>query len=114
MGELNNIEKLFMEVRKDEDELLDLLTKVHDDLPKLDKKKLDEDMDDICKRIRECAHKLRPMDALHSPQDHKSEKVHSDPSSSQHNPVMVTWLWFLCVGLPDWQSGKEKRITLEL
>lgn len=80
MGELNNIEKLFVEVRKDENELLDVLTKVHGDLRKLDKM-LDQDMDD--------------MDALHSSQDHKSEKVHSDPSSSQHNPVRLTWVWFI-------------------
>ncbi|TKY65542.1 Disease resistance RPP13 protein 4 isoform X1 [Spatholobus suberectus] len=44
-------------------------------------------MDGICKRIRERAHKLLPMDAFESSEDDKSSQIlHSSyPSSTQHN-----------------------------
>ncbi|RDX91326.1 Disease resistance RPP13-like protein 4, partial [Mucuna pruriens] len=90
--ELNKIKEVFMRVKKNEDELLDILTEVDGHLRKLEKKKLDEKMDGICKRIRDCAHKLLPMDAFDpSEKDQKSiEIVQShDSSSSQHNNQLL-------------------------
>ncbi|KAG5092608.1 hypothetical protein JHK82_051386 [Glycine max] len=63
--------------------MLDTLAEVDGHLRKLDKKRLDQEMDGICKRIRECAHKLLPMDD-YDEEDHKSSEIlHS--SSTQHN-----------------------------
>ena len=66
-----------MRVKKNEDELLDTLTEIDGHLRKLDRKMLDEDMDGICKRIRDCAHKLLPMDAF-------DDSLHPSSSSVQH------------------------------
>ncbi|KAH1044923.1 hypothetical protein GYH30_026248 [Glycine max] len=61
MRELNSINELFMRVKKKEEELLDILAEVDEHLHKLDRKRL-EDMVGICKRIRDSAHKLLPME----------------------------------------------------
>ncbi|KAG5095668.1 hypothetical protein JHK84_051256 [Glycine max] len=63
--------------------MLDTLEEVDGHFRKLDKKRLDQEMDGICKRIGECAHKLLPMDD-YDEEDHKSSEIlHS--SSTQHN-----------------------------
>ena len=62
--DVNKIEDVFVRVKKNEEELLDTLAEVFDHLRKLDRRKLDEDMDGICKRIRDSAHKLLPMDGF--------------------------------------------------
>lgn len=83
MWELNKINDVFMRVKKNEEEMLDTLEEVDGHFRKLDKKRLDQEMDGICKRIRECAHKLLPMDD-YDEEDHKSSEIlHS--SSTQHN-----------------------------
>lgn len=74
---LNKINDLFVRVKKNEDELLDTLTEIDGHLRKLDRKMLHEDMDGICKRIRDCAHKLLPMDAF-------DDSLHPSSSSVQH------------------------------
>lgn len=83
---LNKIKDVFMGVRQNEDELLDVLVELDGHLRKLDKKKLDEEVDDICKRISDSALKLLPVE--NENKDEKSEKVPSDdddPSSSQQH-----------------------------
>ncbi|KAG4937167.1 hypothetical protein JHK85_052086 [Glycine max] len=83
---LNKIKDVFMGVRQNEDELLDVLVELDSHLRKLDKKKLDEEVDDICKRISDSALKLLPVEDENK--DEKSEKVPSDdddPSSSQQH-----------------------------
>ncbi|KAG5092610.1 hypothetical protein JHK82_051388 [Glycine max] len=82
---LNKIKDVFMGVRQNEDELLDVLVELDGHLRKLDKK-LDEEVDDICKRISDSALKLLPVEDENK--DEKSEKVPSDdddPSSSQQH-----------------------------
>lgn len=51
-----------MRVKKNEDELLNKLVEVDGHLHKLDGKRLDVEIDSICKRMRDFAHKLLPMD----------------------------------------------------
>ncbi|RDX91383.1 Disease resistance RPP13-like protein 4, partial [Mucuna pruriens] len=89
--ELNKIKEVFMRVKKNEEELLDTLNEVDGHIRKLDRKRLDEEMDGICKRIRDSAHKLLPMDAFHSSQqDHNTQILHShDPSSTHHNNQLL-------------------------
>ncbi|WVZ08603.1 hypothetical protein V8G54_021949 [Vigna mungo] len=85
--DLNRIKDVFVEVKKNEEKLLDTLVEVYGNLPKLDRGKLDQDMDDICKRIRDCAGKLVPMHAFDDSskeEDHKGgETVHSSQESWQ-------------------------------
>lgn len=59
---LNKINDLFVRVKKNEDELLNKLVEVDGHLHKLDGKRLDVEIDSICKRMRDFAHKLLPMD----------------------------------------------------
>ncbi|BAT83657.1 hypothetical protein LR48_Vigan03g053800 [Vigna angularis] len=58
--DLNRIKDVFVEVKKNEEKLLDTLAEVYVHLHRLDRKKLDEDMEGICKRIRDSAHNLLP------------------------------------------------------
>ncbi|XP_022635881.1 uncharacterized protein LOC111241514 [Vigna radiata var. radiata] len=57
---LNNIKDVFVEVKKNEEKLLDTLAEVYDHLHRLDRKKLHQEMEGICKRIRDSAHNLLP------------------------------------------------------
>ncbi|KAK7394788.1 hypothetical protein VNO78_15327 [Psophocarpus tetragonolobus] len=84
--ELNRIKDLFMRVKEKEDELLDTLAEVDGHLHKLESKKWDQDIDGICKRIRECANKLLPKDDS-SEEDHRNGQIlhSSHPSSTQLN-----------------------------
>ncbi|XP_014519570.1 uncharacterized protein LOC106776602 [Vigna radiata var. radiata] len=58
---LNNIKDVFVEVKKNEEKLLDTLAEVYDHLRKLDRRKLNEDMHNICKSIKDSALTLLPM-----------------------------------------------------
>ncbi|QCE12336.1 probable disease resistance protein At5g47260 [Vigna unguiculata] len=60
-SDLKKIEDVFVRVKKKEEVLLDTLAEVYDHLRKLDRGKLDEDMDGICQRIRDSAHNLLPI-----------------------------------------------------
>nr|XP_007139887.1 hypothetical protein PHAVU_008G066900g [Phaseolus vulgaris]ESW11881.1 hypothetical protein PHAVU_008G066900g [Phaseolus vulgaris] len=75
--------------------LLDTLAEVYDHLRKLDRRKLDEDMDDICKRIRDSAHKLLPMDGFvdsSKEENHNGgQKFHSSQQLQQ--PLQKKWTW---------------------
>jgi len=85
--DLNKIKDVFVRVKKNEEELLDTLAEVHAHLCKLERKKLDEDMDDICKRIKDSAHKLVPVDAFDDSSkedDHKGGQIfHSSQQLQQ-------------------------------
>ncbi|KAK7374237.1 hypothetical protein VNO80_07664 [Phaseolus coccineus] len=91
--DLNKIKNVFVRVKKNEEELLDILAEVYDHLHKLDRSKLDEDMDDICKRIKYSAHKLVPMDAFDDSskeEDHKGGQIfHSSQQLQQ--PHQMSW-----------------------
>ncbi|XP_068484918.1 disease resistance RPP13-like protein 4 [Phaseolus vulgaris] len=91
--DLNKIKDVFVRVKKNEEELIDTLAEVHAHLRKLDRKKLDEDMDFICKRIRDSAHKLLPMDAFddsYKEEDHKGNQIfHSSQELQQ--PHQKIW-----------------------
>ncbi|KAK7367067.1 hypothetical protein VNO80_09075 [Phaseolus coccineus] len=91
--DVNKIKDVFVKVKKNEEELLDILAEVYDHLQKLDRKKLDEDMDDICKRIKDSAHKLVPMDAFDDSfkgEDHKGGHIfHSSQQLQQ--PHQKSW-----------------------
>jgi len=105
---LNKIKDVFVRVKKNEEELLDTLAEVYEQLRKLERRKLDEDMhriwkferrkldeemDGICKRIRECAEKLVPMDGF----DESSKKKDPmpaqifQPSQELHQPLQTSW-----------------------
>ncbi|KAL2330353.1 hypothetical protein Fmac_017934 [Flemingia macrophylla] len=76
--ELENISELCLKVKRNEDELLDTLTEVYGHLGRLDKKRLDEEMDDICNKIRRSAQILLPME------EHQIQQS-SHSSSTQYN-----------------------------
>ncbi|WVZ05047.1 hypothetical protein V8G54_018393 [Vigna mungo] len=57
---LNNIKDVFVEVKKNEEKLLDTLAEVYDHLHRLESKKLHQDMHSICESIRDSAHNLLP------------------------------------------------------
>ncbi|KAL2330349.1 hypothetical protein Fmac_017930 [Flemingia macrophylla] len=78
--ELENMSELFLKVKRNEDELLDTLTEVYGHLGRLDRKRLDEEMDDICQKIRHSAHKLLPME------EHQIQQS-SHSSSTQYNNI---------------------------
>ena len=86
---LNKIKDVFERVKKNEEELLDRLAEVYDHLRKLERRKLDEEMDGICKRIRDSAHKLVPMDES-SEEDHKAAQIFQ-PSQDLQQPHMESW-----------------------
>ncbi|KAK8466335.1 hypothetical protein PHAVU_008G066501 [Phaseolus vulgaris] len=91
--EVNKIKDVFARVKKNEEELLDTLAEVHGHLRKLDRRKLDEDMDDICKRIIDSAHKLLPMDAfddLSKEEDHKGGQIFHTSQQLQQ-PHQKSW-----------------------
>ncbi|WVZ08608.1 hypothetical protein V8G54_021954 [Vigna mungo] len=76
---LNNIKDVFVVVKKNEEKLLDTLAEVYNHLHRLDRKKLDEDMKHICKRIRDSADNLLSKDAsdeLSKEEDHKGGKIY--------------------------------------
>ncbi|WVZ08605.1 hypothetical protein V8G54_021951 [Vigna mungo] len=76
--DLSKIKDVFVRVKKNEEELLDILAEVYGHLHKLDREKLNEDMDGICERIRDSAHNLLPKDAfneLSKMEDHSSEEL---------------------------------------
>ncbi|XP_027929801.1 uncharacterized protein LOC114186009 [Vigna unguiculata] len=76
--DLNRIKDVFVRVKKKEEELLDTLAEVYGHLRKLDRGKLDEDMDGICKRIRDSARKLLPDDGFdesYKKEDEKGGKI---------------------------------------
>ncbi|ESW11882.1 hypothetical protein PHAVU_008G067000 [Phaseolus vulgaris] len=91
--DLNKIKDVFVRVKKNEEELLDTLAEVYDHLRKLDYRKLGEDMNGICKRIRDSAHKLLPMDAFddsYKEEDHKGDQIfHSSHELQQ--PHQKSW-----------------------
>ncbi|ESW11880.1 hypothetical protein PHAVU_008G066800 [Phaseolus vulgaris] len=93
--DVNKIKDVFVRVKKNEEELLDISAEVYDHLRKLDRRKLDEDMDDICKRIKDSAHKLVPMDAFDDSskeEDHKGGQIfHSSQPLQQ--PNQKSWIW---------------------
>ncbi|KAK7374211.1 hypothetical protein VNO80_07638 [Phaseolus coccineus] len=72
--DLNKIAGVFVRVKKNEEDLLDTLAEVHYHLRKLDRRKLNKDMDGFCKRIKNSAHKLVPMDAF---DDSSKEEDHN-------------------------------------
>jgi len=87
--DLNKIKDVFVRVKKNEEELLDILAEVHAHLCKLDCRKLGEDMNGICKRIRDSAHKLLPMDAF---DDSSKEEDHKGGQSQQlQQPHQKSW-----------------------
>jgi len=76
--DLNKIKDVFVEVKKKEEELLDTLAQVYDHLRKLERVKLDEDMDGICNRIRDSALMLLPtlvFDDSYKDDDNKGGKI---------------------------------------
>ncbi|KAL2330348.1 hypothetical protein Fmac_017929 [Flemingia macrophylla] len=74
--ELENMSELFLKVKRNEDELLDTLTEVYGHLGRLDKKRLDEEMDDICNKIRHSAQILLPMEEHQIQQSSHSSSTH--------------------------------------
>jgi len=85
---LNKIKDVFVRVKKNEEELLDTLAEVYGHLRKLEQRKLDEEMDEICKRIRDSAQKLVPMDGFDESskeEDHKPAQIFQ-PSQHFHQP----------------------------
>ncbi|QCE12294.1 disease resistance protein RPM1 [Vigna unguiculata] len=88
--ELNKIRKLFEKVKNNEQELLHTLSKVDGHLRTLDSKRLNQDMNDICKRIRDSAQKLLPKGDFddssgEEDDDRRVILLHpSRPSSKQH------------------------------
>ncbi|XP_047160240.1 uncharacterized protein LOC124830528 [Vigna umbellata] len=80
---LNKIKDVFVEVKKNEEKLLDTLAEVHDHLRRLDRRKLHQDMHSICKSIKDSALALLPMlvfDDSNKEEDHRGDKI----SHSQH------------------------------
>ena len=62
-------------------------------LRKLERRKLDEEMDGICKRIRDSAEKLVPMDGFDESskeEDHKPAQIFL-PSQHLHQPHQESW-----------------------
>ncbi|XP_027927505.1 uncharacterized protein LOC114184393 [Vigna unguiculata] len=75
---LNKIKDVFVEVKKNEEKLLDTLAEVYDHLRRLNRRKLHEDMDGICNRIRDYALMLLPtlvFDDSFKDEDHKGGKI---------------------------------------
>lgn len=100
MSQLDNIKELFMTVKRNEDELLDVLTVIDGHIRNLDKNKFDQEIEKICQRIKESTEKLLPKGDIQggaredldssgvTSHDEKWKKVLSDPSSSQqHNEL---------------------------
>ncbi|XP_027926693.1 uncharacterized protein LOC114183764 [Vigna unguiculata] len=81
--DLNRIKDVFVRVKKNEEELLDTLAEVYGHLRRLDRGKLDEDMDGICKRIRDCSRKLLPKDGFDESYKEEDEKGVKISHSSQ-------------------------------
>ncbi|XP_047161756.1 uncharacterized protein LOC124831723 [Vigna umbellata] len=76
--DLKRIKDVFVEVKKNEEKLLDKLAEVYGHLQRLDRKKLDEDMEGICKRIRDSAHNLLPtlvFDDSYKEEDDRGAKI---------------------------------------
>jgi len=84
---LNNIKYVFVRVKKNEKQLLDTLAEVYEHLRKFERRKLDEEMNGICKRIRDSAEKLVPMDGFDESskeEDHKPAQIfHSSQELQQ-------------------------------
>jgi len=90
---LNKIKDVFERVKKNEEELLDRLAEVYDHLRKLERRKLDEEMDGICKRIRDSAQKLVPMDGFdesYEEENHKAAQIFQ-PSQDLQQPHPESW-----------------------
>ncbi|KAL2330327.1 hypothetical protein Fmac_017908 [Flemingia macrophylla] len=85
--ELENMSELFLKVKRNKDELLDTLTEVYGHLGRLNRKRLDEEMDDICQKIRHSAHKLLPMEEhqILLPMEEHQIQQSSHSSSTQYN-----------------------------
>ena len=90
---LYKIKDVFERVKKNEEELLDRLVEVYGYLRKLERRKLDEEMDGICKRIRYSAQKLVPMngfDESSKEEDPKPAQIFQ-PSQHLHQPHQESW-----------------------
>jgi len=101
-SQLDQIKDLFMAVKSNGDELLDTLTLLDRHLrsideDNIDKEKFESDIDTIFRRIKDSTEKLLPKgwasqgeiqtsvsSKVTASQDHKTRKLHSAPSSSQH------------------------------
>ncbi|XP_014511477.1 disease resistance RPP13-like protein 4 [Vigna radiata var. radiata] len=84
---LNNIKDVFVEVKKNEENLLDTLAEVYDYLHRLDHKKLHQGMKDICNRIKCSARNLLPK--LDFDESKKEEIFHSSKELLQ--PRETSW-----------------------
>ncbi|CAJ1818767.1 unnamed protein product [Sphenostylis stenocarpa] len=92
--ELSQIKKVFVRVKKNEEELLDRLAEVDGHLRKLDRKSLYQDTDAICERISDCVHKLLPKDDVDDSSEeegHKRSEIQrsSRPSSEKHKNQLL-------------------------
>jgi len=88
--DLNKIKDVFVRVKKKEEELLDTLAEVYDHLRKLDCRKLDQDMNGICQRIRDSAHNLLPTLVFDDSSKEEDDKIfHSSKDLVQ--PHQDSW-----------------------
>jgi len=89
--DLNKIKDVFVEVKKKEEELLDTLAQVYDHLRKLERVKLDEDMNGICQRIRDSAHNLLPTLVFDDSSKEEDDKIfHSSKDLVQPHQDICT------------------------
>ncbi|WVZ08604.1 hypothetical protein V8G54_021950 [Vigna mungo] len=75
---LNNIKDVFVEVKKNEENLLDTLAEVYNHLHRLDSRKLHQDMHSICERIKYSARNLLPtlvFDESYKEEDDRGGKI---------------------------------------
>ncbi|XP_047168973.1 putative disease resistance protein RGA4 [Vigna umbellata] len=92
--DLNKIKDVFVRVKKNEEDLLDILAEVYGHLRKLDRGKLNQDMDDICQRIRDSAHNLLPkhaFDESSEKEDHKGGEIFPLPEESVQLQQKKRW-----------------------
>ncbi|XP_027927912.1 disease resistance RPP13-like protein 4 [Vigna unguiculata] len=89
--DLNKIKDVFVRVKKKEEELLDTLAEVYDHLRKLDCRKLDQDMNGICQRIRDSAHNLLPTLVFDDSSKEEDDKIfHSSKDLVQPHQDICT------------------------
>ncbi|BAT88884.1 hypothetical protein LR48_Vigan09g009000 [Vigna angularis] len=88
-SELTNIKDLFSKVKKNEQDLLDKLTKVYGYLRNNNIDKLMEDEEMICKEIEESTKKLLPADQFPQPEKANKEATASRPSTQQPEELEV-------------------------
>ncbi|WVY92943.1 hypothetical protein V8G54_032031 [Vigna mungo] len=88
-SELTNIKDLFSKVKKNEQDLLDKLTKVDGYLRNNNIPKLMEDEERICEEIKESTKKLLPADQIPQPEKANKEATASHPSTQQPEELGV-------------------------